>query len=60
MATKDIFEAVLACDVVGMPGKVKAELDAGTNAEAILKAGLIAAMDELGGRFSTVTSSYRK
>ena len=52
MATKDIFEAVLACDVVGMPGKVKAELDAGTNAEAILKAGLIAAMDELGGRFS--------
>jgi 5-methyltetrahydrofolate--homocysteine methyltransferase len=53
MATKEIFEAILACDVVGMPGKVKAELDAGTKAEDILRRGLIAAMDELGVRFST-------
>ena len=53
MATREIYQAVLACDVNGMPHKVKTELDDGTSPNAILKSGLIAAMDEVGRRFST-------
>lgn len=52
MATREVYQAVLACDVNGMPRKVKTELDDGTPADAILKSGLIAAMDEVGRRFS--------
>jgi 5-methyltetrahydrofolate--homocysteine methyltransferase len=52
MSTTDIYQTVLACDVNSMPCKVKAELDAGTSADVILKSGLIAAMDEVGRRFS--------
>jgi 5-methyltetrahydrofolate--homocysteine methyltransferase len=52
MAISDVFEAVLACDVAGAPKKVKDSLNAGTAAGEILKTGLIAAMDEVGRRFS--------
>ncbi|MFW2365104.1 MAG: cobalamin-dependent protein [Desulforhopalus sp.] len=53
MATKDIFEAVLAMDMAGVAAKTQAELDSGTDVGAILEDGLIAAMDEVGVRFSS-------
>jgi 5-methyltetrahydrofolate--homocysteine methyltransferase len=53
MAIRDIYEAVLAFDVNGVRRKINAELNAGSAADAILKTGLIAAMDEVGKRFST-------
>jgi 5-methyltetrahydrofolate--homocysteine methyltransferase len=52
MAIQDVFEAVLACDVEGTPLKVKNTLNAGAAADEVLKTGLIAAMDEVGRRFS--------
>jgi 5-methyltetrahydrofolate--homocysteine methyltransferase len=53
MATQDIFNAVLAFDEETVKAKTQAELDGGTDIDAILNDGLISAMDEVGERFST-------
>jgi 5-methyltetrahydrofolate--homocysteine methyltransferase len=52
MATQDIFNAVLAFDEAGVKAKTQAELDAGTDIQSILNDGLIAAMDDVGEKFS--------
>ena len=52
MANQDIYEAVLKMDKQRVPNLVKAELDAGTDVLSILNDGLIAALDEVGKRFS--------
>ena len=52
MSIQDIFNAVLAFDAATVTAKTQAELDAGTDIEAILNDGLIGAMDEVGERFS--------
>jgi corrinoid protein of di/trimethylamine methyltransferase len=52
MATQDIFNAVLAFDEAGVKTKTQAEVDAGTDIQSILNDGLIAAMDEVGEKFS--------
>jgi len=52
MAIKDIYEAVLTYQVDKVKELVQAELDAGTNIQAILDDGLIGAMDEVGEKFS--------
>jgi 5-methyltetrahydrofolate--homocysteine methyltransferase len=46
-----IFNAVIEGDAAGAKSGVQAALSAGMSAEAILKQGLIAAMDEVGSRF---------
>jgi 5-methyltetrahydrofolate--homocysteine methyltransferase len=52
MATQDIFNAVLAFDEAGVKAKTQSEVDAGTDIQGILNDGLIAAMDEVGEKFS--------
>ena len=52
MAIKDIFEAVLSFNDSGVEALVQAEINAGTSVDQILNNGLIAAMDEVGRRFS--------
>jgi len=52
MATADIFKAVLAYDEAQAKSLTQAELDAGTDIEAILNEGLISAMDDVGKKFS--------
>jgi 5-methyltetrahydrofolate--homocysteine methyltransferase len=52
MAVTGIVEAVLAFDEAETVRLVQAELDQGTDATIILHDGLIAAMDEVGERFS--------
>jgi 5-methyltetrahydrofolate--homocysteine methyltransferase len=52
MAIQDIFNAVLAFDLDGVKAKTQSELDAGTDIQSILNDGLIAAMDEVGEKFS--------
>ncbi len=52
MATQDIFNAVLEFDEAGVKAKTQADVDAGTNIQSILNDGLIAAMDEVGEKFS--------
>ncbi|GAB6064188.1 corrinoid protein [Deferrisoma palaeochoriense] len=52
MAIQDIFNAVLEFDEERVPELVRAELDAGTDVQEILNQGLIAAMDEVGQKFS--------
>jgi len=52
MAMKDIVAAVLAFDKARTVRLVEAELDRGAAATAILRDGLIAAMDEVGRRYS--------
>jgi 5-methyltetrahydrofolate--homocysteine methyltransferase len=52
MAIKEIFEAVMAFDRTQTGWLVQAELDQGTQIKTILNEGLIAAMDEVGKRFS--------
>ncbi len=52
MAIADIFSAVLAFDADTVTAKTQAELDAGTDIQAILNDGLIGAMDEVGEKFS--------
>ena len=52
MALKEIFEAVLALDEARTAHMVQAELDRGTDVMAILNQALIAAMDEVGKRYS--------
>jgi len=43
-----------------MPDLIRIELDAGTDSSSILKDGLIAAMDEVGRRFSAGSSMSRR
>lgn len=52
MAIKEIFDAVLALDEARTADIVQAELDHGTDVMTILNEGLIAAMDEVGKRYS--------
>jgi methanogenic corrinoid protein MtbC1 len=52
MAMKEIVDAVLAFDQARTVRLVEAELDHGTAATTILQDGLIAAMDEVGRRYS--------
>jgi 5-methyltetrahydrofolate--homocysteine methyltransferase len=52
MATRDVYEAVLCFDRKGMATLVRKELDAGTDIPSLLNDGLIAALDEVGERFS--------
>ena len=53
MSIQDIFNAVIAFDETTVAAKTQAELDAGTDINAILNDGLIGAMDEVGEKFST-------
>jgi len=53
MAIKDIYQTVIAHDRASIAGQVQDELDKGTKASVILKDGLIAALDEVGDRFSS-------
>ena len=52
MAINDIFQAVLAFDQAAVIEKVNAEIAADSDIQTILNEGLIAAMDEVGSRFS--------
>jgi methanogenic corrinoid protein MtbC1 len=52
MAIQDIFNAVMAFNEEGVKANTQSELDAGTNIQNILNDGLIAAMDEVGEKFS--------
>jgi len=52
MAMREIVDAVLAFDQAKTVRLVEAELDQGTAATSILQDGLIAAMDEVGRRYS--------
>jgi 5-methyltetrahydrofolate--homocysteine methyltransferase len=52
MATQDIFQAVLSFNEAQVVELVKAEVEAGADVSAVLNDGLIAAMDEVGNRFS--------
>jgi 5-methyltetrahydrofolate--homocysteine methyltransferase len=53
MSTTEIFNAILDFDDDAVPQLVRDELDAGTEVDSILNDGLIAAMDEVGQRFSS-------
>jgi 5-methyltetrahydrofolate--homocysteine methyltransferase len=53
MSIQDIFNAVIAFDEATVEAKTRAQLDAGTDINAILNDGLIGAMDEVGEKFST-------
>ncbi|MGD8386755.1 MAG: corrinoid protein [Desulfobacteraceae bacterium] len=52
MAIQDIYQSVLEFQAKDMAGLVQQELDAGTEITEILNSGLIAALDEVGERFS--------
>ncbi len=52
MAIQDVYQAVLRFDKAAMAGLVQGELDAGTDITTLLNEGLIAALDEVGDRFS--------
>ncbi len=52
MAINDIYEAVVNLKDKEIVSLVQAEVDGGTEVSPILKEGLIAAMDEVGRRFS--------
>ncbi|MHB8763049.1 MAG: corrinoid protein [Deferrisomatales bacterium] len=52
MAIRDIFNAVMEFEEEQVPVLVQKEIDAGTNVQAVLNDGLIAAMDEVGKLFS--------
>jgi 5-methyltetrahydrofolate--homocysteine methyltransferase len=52
MAMKEIYDAVLALDGARTAHMVQAGLDQGTDVMTILNQGLIAAMDEVGKRYS--------
>ena len=55
MSTAAIYDAVLAFDDERVPELIEAELEAGTDVEAILNEGLVAALDDVGRRFSEGT-----
>jgi 5-methyltetrahydrofolate--homocysteine methyltransferase len=52
MAVEDIFKAVLGFDAAKTEEMTKSEIASGTGTQKILNEGLIAAMDEVGTRFS--------
>ncbi len=52
MAIQDVYQAVLQFDRKGMAARVQAELDAGADIDSLLNEGLVAALDEVGERFS--------
>ena len=52
MAIKDIYEAIVNLNDAEIVARVQAELDGGTAVTSILQEGLIAALDEVGRRFS--------
>jgi 5-methyltetrahydrofolate--homocysteine methyltransferase len=52
MAIKDIYESILNLNDAEIVAQVQAEMDSGTTVASILQEGLIAAMDEVGQRFS--------
>ena len=52
MAIKDIYEGVLTFKLDKVKELTQAEVDAGTDIQAILNDGLIGAMDEVGEKFS--------
>ncbi len=52
MAIKDIYQAVLRFDKGGIGVLVQGELEAGTDIQSLLNEGIIAALDEVGERFS--------
>ena len=55
MSIQDIYDAVMAYDDEGVAELVNAEVAAGTDVTAILNQGMIAALDEIGERFSAGT-----
>ncbi len=55
MSTAEIYDAVLAFDDEQVPELIKAELENGVDAHVILNQGLVAALDEVGRRFSEGT-----
>ena len=52
MALNDVFQAVLSFNEAKVVELVKVELEAGTEVSTILNDGLIAAMDDVGQKFS--------
>lgn len=52
MAIQEIYDAVLEFNQSGMPDLVQKEIEAGSEVSAILSNGLVAAMDEVGRKFS--------
>ncbi len=52
MAIQDIYDAVMGFDEDGVRDLVTAELGAGTHVQTVLNEGMIAALDEIGRRFS--------
>ena len=55
MSTAEIYDAVLAFDDEQVPELIKAELENGVDVHVILNDGLVAALDEVGRRFSEGT-----
>lgn len=55
MAIEDIYAAVIEYDEERVAELVQAEVDAGTDIQAILNEGMIAALDEIGQKFSQGT-----
>lgn len=55
MSTSEICDAVLDYDEELVPKLVRAEIEFGTDAQTILNEGLIAALDDVGQRFSEGT-----
>lgn len=53
MAITEIYQSILTHDRAAIAGQVQEELDKGTKASLILNDGLIAALDEVGERFSS-------
>lgn len=52
MSVKDVYQAVIAFKQEDVVAWIKNEIEAGTSVEDLLNDGLIAAMDEVGRRFS--------
>jgi len=52
MAIQEIYQAILEFDEEKVKALTHAEIDAGTNIDAILNDGMISAMDEVGKQFS--------
>jgi len=52
MSIQAIFEAILAFDEAKVKDLTRAEIDAGSDIDSILNDGMIAAMDEVGQKFS--------
>ncbi len=52
MAIEDIFQAVLSFDEAQVKNLTQKEIDNGTEVDSVLNDGLIAAMDEVGEKFS--------